>query len=203
MACLTFGFCEPLLFRIMQSRRFFVLKFWCREKAELFQTDADRLKFLRLFEKEFRPYISTYAWGFTNTQAFFLLSVSYDPDRVMDLAERVMKKYNRSFTSFHRQRLKLQKKLLHLSQPDETQLQFIVTCIHSGPLLQGLGSNFVEYPWTSYLMLIDDKVQSWLKAEEVMGWFESKESYRAIHHSYLNKKLEGIESYRGNFITFI
>jgi hypothetical protein len=62
----------------------------------------------------------------------------------------------------------------------------MVTRIHSIPLLQGLGKDFVEYPWTSYLILMG-RAQNWMKADEVMEWFGGRAAFREFHHSYLNK----------------
>ena len=93
------------------------------------------------------------------------------------------------------------KKVIHLPQPDKETLRNMVIRVHCLPLLDGLGNNFVEYPWTSYLMLMGPN-PTWLKTDEVMGWFGGKAEFREAHHRTLDKKLNTNKPERENFTNF-
>jgi hypothetical protein len=54
------------------------------------------------------------------------------------------------------------------------------------PMQQGLGENFIEYPWTSYLQLLNPK-HCKLDFIEVLSWFGGKQKYRSFHHHQLEK----------------
>jgi hypothetical protein len=171
----------------MQGKWFFILSFWGQNQTAIFQTDADRMEFLKTYENGCASLYPTYAWSLTNKLAIFLLSASGEHDQIMKMAKTVIEKYNCDFFKTYRQKLTLQKKMKYLSQPDKNQLQTMVTRIHSIPLLQGLGNDFVEYPWTSYLILMG-RAQNWMKADEVMEWFGGREKFREQHYRFIDEK---------------
>ena len=168
----------------MENERYFILQFGCRDKAMLFRREDDFLTFLRLYEKRVRPFVATYAWSFTPEQALFLVSTDPGDTSYTRKADELVKRYRR----YHRRRGKGQssaeKKIIHLPAPDKEELKDTVVRLHCRPLLEGLGHDFAEYPWTTYLLLMGEK-HPWLQADEVMGWFGGKEQFRDHHHRLL------------------
>lgn len=56
----------------------------------------------------------------------------------------------------------------------------VVVYIHRNPEHHGIRTNFLDYPWSSYNRILDDKISK-LKKEELIGWFENKENFIACH----------------------
>jgi REP element-mobilizing transposase RayT len=65
---------------------------------------------------------------------------------------------------------------------DEYLIQLLLY-IHLNPQRHGIVKDFEKYPHTSYRLLISDG-DTFLKKEEVLDWFGSKESYVQAHRSY-------------------
>ncbi len=182
----------------MENNRYFILRFRCRDKAMLFRKEDDFLTFLRLYEKRVAPMVETYAWSFTPEQALFLAATSQEDNRYLKKADELVKRYRRCHRKHNKGRSTMEKKIIHLPDPDKEKLKDTVVRIHCRPLLEGLGNDFAEYPWTSYLLLMGEK-HPWLQTDEVMGWFGGKEQFRDEHHELLIKYVEKQASERKNF----
>lgn len=186
----------------MENKRYFILRFRCRDEAMLFRREDDFLTFLRIYEKRIRPLVETYAWSFTPEQAMFMAATRREDNRYIKKADELVKRYRR----YHRKRNKgqstLEKKVIHLPEPDKVTLRDTLVRLHCRPLLEDLGHDFAEYPWTSYLLLMGEK-HPWLKTNEVMGWFGGKEEFRNLHHQLLINHVGKQESESENFVKFI
>ncbi|MFP4622197.1 MAG: hypothetical protein ACLFM7_12865 [Bacteroidales bacterium] len=186
----------------MENKRYFILRFRCRNKAMLFRREDDFLTFLRIYEKRMRPFVATYAWSFTAERALFLAATRQEDNRYIKKAGELVKRYQRYHRKRNRGRSNAEKKVIHLPGPDKETLRDTVVRVHCRPLLEGLGHDFAEYPWTSYLLLLGEK-HPWLQTGEVMGWFGGKEAFRSHHHRFLINHIGKQESERENFVTFI
>ena len=186
----------------METKRYFMLRFRCRDKGMLFGGESDFISFLRLYEKRVRPFVATYAWSFTPERALFLAATSQEDNRYLKKAGELVKRYRR----YHRRRNKgqstLEKNVIHLPEPGKETLRDAVVSIHCRPLLEGLGRDFAEYPWTSYLLLLGEK-HPWLQTDEVMGWFGEKEQFRDEHHQFIDENFEKKQLGNENFVNFI
>jgi hypothetical protein len=139
----------------------------------------------------------TYAWSFTPEQALFLASTEPEDTSYPRKADELVKRYRRN-----KGRSTLEKKVIHLPDPGREDLKDTVVRIHCQPLLEGLGNDFAEYPWTSYLLLMGKK-HPWLQTGEVMGWFDGKEKCMEEHHHFIDENVIKQESGNENFVSFI
>ena len=186
----------------MENKRYFILRFGCRDNAMLFRREDDFLAFLRIYEKRVRPFVSTFTWSFTPGQALFLASTEPEDTSYTRKADELVKRYRRYHRRRNKGRSTLEKKVIHLPDPDKEDLKGTVVRIHCQPLLEGLGHDFAEYPWTSYLLLMGNK-HPWLQTGEVMGWFDGKEKFMEEHHHFIDENVIKQESGNENFVSFI
>jgi len=167
----------------------------------LFRRESDYLHFLQIYKKWVHPLLQTYAWSLTPEQASILAGYNPGQRQNTEQADKLIKRYCRYNRKYNKNRASMVKKVIHLPQPDKERLRNMVIRVHCLPLLDGLGNNFVEYPWTSYLMLMGPN-PTWLKTDEVMGWFGGKAEFREAHHRTLDKKLNTNKPESENFINF-
>jgi len=60
--------------------------------------------------------------------------------------------------------------------------------IHLNPQRHGIVKDFEKYSHSSYRLLISDE-STFLRKDEVLSWFGSKESYIQAHRSYRDEAL--------------
>jgi len=65
----------------------------------------------------------------------------------------------------------------------EEYLMQLLLYIHLNPQRHGIVKDFEKYSHSSYRLLISDE-NTFLRRDEVLGWFGSKESYIQAHRSY-------------------
>ncbi len=56
----------------------------------------------------------------------------------------------------------------------------VILYIHQNPVHHGFCSHPVEYPWSSYITCVSDKITK-LKRDEVLGWFNTVEEFILVH----------------------
>lgn len=56
----------------------------------------------------------------------------------------------------------------------------VILYIHQNPVHHGFCSHPLEYPWSSYLTCISDKITK-LQRDDVVGWFKSVEEFKSTH----------------------
>jgi len=167
-----------------QQARYLTLQFTCNEKTTLFPDESSRLFFLRQTEKWIFPQYNIMAWCLGNTSAIIMIE---NPENMPDL-KTALSKINRKYTRYLRKKtgnksLMAGSKLTYLHEYTITDLRDLVIRIHMMPMQQGLGENFIEYPWTSYLQLLNPKHCN-LDHIEVISWFGNR-NYRKQHHNQL------------------
>ena len=169
---------------------------------KLFVDETTRLVFCRLLEKYVMREIPVYAWSLTNHEALCLTVQKAKTDNCSAFSDELVQAY----TAYCRQR-----KMHSLCKPDyelipvpdsREELCKSVVALHCWPLLQGLGSNFVEYPWTSYLLILG-KQHPYLQSKTVLKWFDNKQKFRHEHLKMLKKKEVLKKEFGDNFINFM
>jgi REP element-mobilizing transposase RayT len=56
----------------------------------------------------------------------------------------------------------------------------VILYIHQNPVHHGFCSHPVEYPWSSYITCISDKITK-LQRDAVLGWFNTVEEFKSVH----------------------
>ena len=70
----------------------------------------------------------------------------------------------------------------------EDYLMQLLLYIHLNPQRHGIVKDFEKYSHSSYRLLISDE-STFLRKDEVLSWFGSKESYIQAHRSYRDEAL--------------
>ncbi len=65
---------------------------------------------------------------------------------------------------------------------NERYMKELVRYINNNPVKHGFVEHTIEYPWTSYLSVLSDKVTK-LEREQVLLWFDDKENFKYCHKS--------------------
>lgn len=182
--------------------RYFVLKFFNEEETILFPDEASRLHFIRLAENLIFSKTNVLVWSLSTHHAALLLEKPTELNGIKMLAQRFTKKYSRYLRKKSQNRdIICSTRLTHLHDYGKTDLRNLVLQIHLNPMHEGLGANFVEYPWTSYLPLLTPKYCK-LDHTEVMDWFGGKHHYRKLHHRELVKITGKTEALGGKNVNF-
>ncbi|MBP6828295.1 MAG: hypothetical protein KA165_17145 [Saprospiraceae bacterium] len=71
-------------------------------------------------------------------------------------------------------------------QSDEHFMNLIYY-VHTNAQLHGICDDFREWPYSSYFSILSDG-NTRLQRTEVLGWFDSKESFEQYHRQYVNLK---------------
>ena len=184
------------------EQHLFILQFRSKEGRKLFKKESDYLAFLEIYEKRIAAHLSTYAWSLLPEKGLVLAGNTEDKTHAISYAGQMEKHYNRYYRKRYRMNPGMEKKVVHLARPRQETLNHTIVRMHCMPLLQGHGNNFVEYPWTSYLLLLGEK-HTGLQAEKVMKWFGGKRLFREEHHAFLDKNVGEVESQGENFVRFM
>ena len=168
-----------------QQARYLTLEFICKQEGKLFPSETSKLYFIQQAEKWLFPETPIIAWALTETEAVFMI----ERPRDINAFKPVVHKFNRKYSRYLRKKTKdksklITSKLVYLHEYSKADLRDLVKKIHLTPIWQGLGDNFTEYPWTSYLHLLNPKYCN-LDHIEVMSWFGGKQNYRKQHHNQL------------------
>jgi len=168
-----------------QKARYLTIRFECNKTGELFPAETSKLHFLQQAEKWLFPTTTVLAWSLCTASAIFLIE---RPPEINELKSAIQI-FNRKYSRYLRKKTKdknrlITSKLTYLQEYTKANLKALVLQIHINPITQGLGANFIEYPYTSYLQLLNPK-HCKLDHTEVMSWFGSKQNYRKQHHNQL------------------
>jgi hypothetical protein len=124
--------------------------------------DAENFRyFLRWFTHHIEPVATTFAFSFQN------LFIAY--------AQAFNRRYKRTGSLFQ----KLFKRRLADS---DRYFAALVRYIHRNPQKLGLISDFREWPWSSYRVILDDQPTRILRAD-VLVWFGGRTPFIALHET--------------------
>ena len=170
-----------------QHARYITLTFTCTQGKLLFTDESSRLHFLQLAEKWLFPAAPLIAWSLGDDRATFMLERPEDNTQLKLATHQLCRKFSRYLRKKTKNKTRLlTSKLTYLQEYTPSDLRDLVVSIHLTPLMQGLGENFIEYPWTSYLHLLNPKHCN-LDHIEALSWFGGKQKYRNFHHHQLEK----------------
>jgi len=175
---------------------FCVIRFFYTSYQKMFEDEIMRLVFYRLLEKYLMQKLPVFSWSLSENEALCLTVTREQFTEVRNNAGILMETY----TSYRRHRdnslpVNLESEIICVPYVHKVLCEKVVA-LHCWPLLQGLGSNFVEYPWTSYLLILG-KQHPHLQSETVLKWFGNKQKFRHEHLKLLEKK-EVLKNVFGN-----
>ena len=63
----------------------------------------------------------------------------------------------------------------------------LVVYIHNNPVKHGFVEHQLEYPWTSYLLIKEEK-DSFVNTQDVLDLFDGVENYEYVHQQELDEE---------------
>ena len=138
--------------------------------------------FIKLYETHINPIAETYAWCLMKNHFHFLIRIKEEtvksPHQSFSnlfnaYTKAINKKYNRHSSLFQRT---FKRKLVD----DESYLKKLVIYIHNNPVNHGICKNAMDYPWSSYLTCLSNKVTK-LKRDEVVSYFDDIRNFKSMH----------------------
>ena len=98
--------------------------------------------------------------------------------------------YSRWFNIKHKRRGSLFEKNFERKLIDnDTYLANLIVYIHNNPVKHGFVDHAMEYPWSSYQIIVSEKPTN-LKRQEVVNYFDDLENLK-YQHDFMADKLEG------------
>ena len=168
-------------------------------RETLFRTDENYLHFLRLYEKYIFPITETYAWvlmknhfhllvrikdrqdlpGFENLAGLNLNQADLSPSKQFS---NLFNAYSKAYNKMYKRTGSLFEKPFQ-RKPVTTESYFrqLIRYIHTNPVHHGFTSDFKDYPWSSYGSILSLKPTK-LCRDKVIGWFDDKANFIAIHN---------------------
>ena len=111
--------------------------------------------------------------------------ITLDPSRQLghvfnSYAQAINKKYGRTGGLF-------EAAFRRKEVTSEAYLSRLIDYIHKNPEKHGFCNDFKDYPYSSYHSHLSDQ-KTKLARQEVLDWFDGKESYRSFHRSTQDEK---------------
>jgi REP element-mobilizing transposase RayT len=171
-------------------------------KEKLFISTENYRYFLDRFHFYTHEMLSIYSFCLMSNHFHFLVKVqeSVNHNSVSKQLRNFFISYSKSFNKEQRRRGSLfNKHLKRVKIEDDNQLIWTIYYIHRNPFHHKITSNYKEYPWSSYQIILSDKSTK-LKRTDVLNLFSDNEQFvkfheRNIAEDILNKKVDRIEPF--------
>ena len=177
----------------------------------LFYTHGNYAFFLKRYEEYLSNHVDTYAYCLMPNHFHFLIRVKEGACQTSNVShikkekhlsdgiapknheETVSKQFKTLFTSYAKALNKqesrhgslFEKPFRRIEVNSQNYLVNIVKYIHKNPQKHGVMNDFENYTWSSY-PIIKNNYDSYIKKEEVLSWFDTKENFVACHKTILN-----------------
>lgn len=167
--------------------------------CDLFRENDNYTHFLRLYEKYVFPVAETYAWCLMRNHFHLLIQVS--PFQDLNQEERnnrnpVSQAFSNLFNAYTKAMNKkygrtgslFEKNFRRIEVSSESYLRHLVVYIHGNPVHHGFCDNLWDYPWSSYGTILSTNPTK-LQRSQVIGWFDDKGNFVAVHKQRVQTKL--------------
>jgi putative transposase len=189
---------------------------------DLFRTPDNYQHFLRLYEKYIFPIAETFAWVLMKNHFHLLVRVKeveeinvnelpnpargsgLNSDRVpnpvrvklklphlyfSDLFNSYTQAYNKMY---NRNGSLFQRPFKRIRVNSDIYFRQLIIYIHTNPVHHGFTTDFKDYSWSSYGTILSLKPTK-LSRDKVIGWFDDKANFIAIHNQITDfKKIQGL-----------
>ena len=165
-------------------------------KGYLFFEERNYVYFMNRYKKYVGGVADTFAYCLLKNHFHFLVRMKGTSDSVQSgLSSQVPVNRSKPFSDFFNCYTKAINKACfrtgglfegpfgRIEVDTEHYLMQLLLYIHLNPQHHGIVKDFEKYPHSSYGLLISDE-STFLRRDEVLGWFGSKESFIEAHRSY-------------------
>ena len=167
--------------------------------CDMFRENENYTHFLRLYEKYVLPIAETYAWCLMRNHFHLLIQVSpfqnlnteesKNRNPVSQAFSNLFNAYTKAFNKRYDRTGSLFEKNFHrIEVSTESYLRHLVVYIHSNPVHHGFCDNLWDYLWSSYGTILSANPTK-LQRSQVIGWFDDKGNFAAVHKQRVQTKL--------------
>ena len=167
--------------------------------CDLFREKDNYAHFLRLYEKHIYPVAETYSWCLMPNHFHLLIQVrslrelhgaeNQGRNPVSQAFSNLFNAYTKAVNKRYGRTGSLFEKNFHrIAVSSESYLRHLVVYIHNNPVHHGFCDNLWDYPWSSYGTIISANPTK-LKRSQVIGWFDDKGNFMAVHQQNMPSKL--------------
>lgn len=179
-------------------------------RENLFYSNENYVYFLKKYDFYLNDYLETYAFCLLPNHFHLLARVkdlNNDSIPLRDgidrsssatgIDKKISEQFRRFFISYSQAINKQENRIGSMFQKNfkrilvghQKYLINLIYYIHANPQIHGLIDDFRNWPYSSYVKIVEAK-KSHLNKEEVLNWFGSREEYK-LYHSMLhnNKKI--------------
>ncbi|MBN2727950.1 MAG: transposase [Bacteroidales bacterium] len=160
-------------------------------KENIFIEDKNYLYFLKKFEAFLSIYVDTFAYCLMPNHFHFLIRVNESDQYNSNQLSRAFKSFFTSYTnSFNKTYNKwgslFQPRFKRLLIENNEQLLTTAIYIHCNPVKHSFVDSPIEWEFSSYNSIIENKSNTWLNTKEIISWFDNIENFMYCHEKYLN-----------------
>ena len=185
--------------------------------AELFVEDENFEYFLQLYDKHISEVADTYAWALMPNHFHFIIRIKTVEENIIpdkkfsnltgsssnlagleDLSgfkkthqyfSNLFNAYSKAFNKrFNRHGPMFERPFKRKPIRSEKYLREAICYVHANPVHHGFCQHPIEYPWTSYPVMLDNR-PAMVKREEVMKLFGSRDHFLQFHHQKFNSEI--------------
>jgi putative transposase len=178
-------------------------------REDLFRVPDNYQHFLRLYEKYIHPIADTFAWVLMKNHFHLLVRIKEEGEiNFKDLTgfqnlsglrlplnfasqqfSNLFNAYTKAFNKYYNRTGTLFERPFHrISIDSDRYFRQLVVYIHNNPVHHGFTPDFKDYPWSSYGSILSFKPTK-LSREKVIGWFDDKANFVAVHNRATDMEL--------------
>jgi REP element-mobilizing transposase RayT len=150
----------------------------------IFREESNYLYFLKLLKKYILPVADIFAYCLLNNHFHLLVRIKEEDKITVNIEKsfsNLFNAYAKAFNKrFERTGKLFEERFKRKKVEDESYITELIYYIHSNPQKHGILKDFRDYPYSSYNIILSDKITS-LKRKEVVDWFEGLSFYKEYH----------------------
>ncbi len=146
--------------------------------------------FLNLYVKHITPVAETFAYSLLKNHFHFLTRIrdQIEPPTASKAFSNLFNAYTKSINKMYgRTGALFQRAFQRIEVASPNYCLRLVHYIHWNPQRHGFVKDFRDWPYSSYHALLSDQA-TFLRREEVIGWFNNKIEFDAIHQTLTEEK---------------
>lgn len=160
---------------------------------KMFLSDENYRFFIQKYREHISPFADTFCYCLMPNHFHFLIRIKTEVELKETLEKLLSKQFSNFFSSytqaFNKQQNRMgslfMKNFKRIKVTEQRYLLNLVHYIHYNPVKSSLSRQPVEWPHSSYFIILADE-PTFLKKEEVIEWFNDKENFMHFH-SHLPK----------------
>lgn len=163
----------------------------------LFKENLNYKYFLNLYHKHIDEIADTYAFCLMKNHFHLLIKIKSE-ESLNDFSKRhISQSFSNLFNAYTKAYNKtyirhgslFERPFKRKSISDNYYLQNLICYIHNNPVHHGFCEHPVQYPWSSYLNILDTKNTKVCRTE-VLELFDDRENFKLVHDFKINSSFD-------------